>query len=117
MNSANIYRNCIIKQDAMDVGYMTKKGLALTSLLHNLIREYGTYDDNNFCIDVDDLDICDKRLLLSHFQDAEDYEHSCKSVTNTEVSIKEARRFYQQVLDDECYECYISVMEEMRDYR
>lgn len=117
MINARVQQNDIITQDAREIGYMTKKGLALTSLLHQLIREYGTYDNGSFSIDVDDFDVSDKRLLLSHFQDSEWYEYACESQIKTNELFNEGKKHYQRILDDECYECYTSVMEEMRAYR
>lgn len=116
MISTNLSRINIIKQDAM-VGTVTKKGFSLMQLLHNLIREHGEYRDNNFYVDVDDLPICDKRLLISHFESAEWYEWACESHLKTQTLFSEHKQFIQKLIDEECYEVYRECMEEMRAYK
>lgn len=116
MNSANIYRSCIIKQDAM-VGYAIKKGFSLSNLIQNLIREYGTYRNNSFAVDVSSFDLSDKRLLISHFESAEWYEYACQSIEKTEAIFSEHESHIQNMIDQECFEVYRDVMEEMRAYK
>ena len=116
MISTNLTQVNLIKQDAM-VGTVTKKGFSLMQLIHNLIREHGEYKDGSFDLDVDSLPISDKRLLLSHFESPEWYEHACESITNTETLFDECKDYVQKLIDDECYEVYRECMEEMRAYR
>lgn len=116
MNRSTLHQIDIIKQDAM-VGINMKKGFSLTSLLHNLIREYGTYQDNNLSVDVDNFELIDKRLLISHFESAEWYAYACESYEKTQALWDEHRNHIQKLINDDCYEVYKDVMEEMRDYR
>lgn len=115
MNSANIYQTCIIKQDAK-VGKV-QKGLSLTQLLHNLIREHGQYHNGSYAVDVEKLPISDKRLLLSHFESSEWYEYACQSHLHTETLFSEHKEYIKGLIDQDCYDVYIEDMEEMRAYR
>lgn len=116
MNRSNIYHINSVKQDAK-VGKFTIKGLSLTNLIHNLIREYGEYRDGSYSVDVDTFSISDKRLLISHFESAEWYEYSCESVTKTEAMFSEYSKHIQSLIDDEVDEVYRDDMEEMRAFR
>jgi hypothetical protein len=116
MISTNLSHVNIIKQDAK-VGTMTKKGFSLMQLLHNLIREHGAYKSNNFDLDVDQLPLSDKRLLISHFESAEWYEYACESSLKTYTLFSEHKNHIQKLIDEECYEVYRDVMEEMRAYK
>lgn len=116
MINRNLTHVDIIKQDAM-VGTLTKRKFSLTQIIHNLIREHGSYKDGTFDLDVDELPISDKRLLLSHFEAAEWYEYACESELKTNALFSESAKYIQQLIDDECYEVYRDVMEEMRAYK
>lgn len=116
MNSSNIYHINSIKQDAK-VGIFTEKGLCLTNLIHNLIREHGQYQNGTYYVDVNTFPLSDKRLLISHFESAEWYEYACQSVTNTEIIFEEYAKHIQSLMDDDCDEVYRDDMEEMRDYK
>lgn len=116
MKSSNIYHNCIIKQDAR-TAKLSNKGLSLTKLLHDLIREHGQYYDNSYSVDVESFPISDKRLLLSHFESAEWYEYACKSHLHTETLFAEHKNHIQELIDQDASEIYREDMEEMRSYR
>jgi hypothetical protein len=111
MNRSTLHQINSIKQDRQE-GNFTMHGLAFTSLIHSLIREYGKYYDESYTTDVKDFLISDKRLILSHFESAEWYEYACKSVANTEALFDECKDYVQKFLDDECYEVYREDMEE-----
>ena len=116
MNSSTINHLYHINQDAKE-GIVTKKGFALTRLLHQLIREYGQYDDGSYSVDVDNFTLSDKRLVLSHIESAEWYEYACESIAKTEALFSECSKSMQKLIDDCCHEVYCEDMEEMRNYR
>jgi hypothetical protein len=116
MNSATLHQIHIIKQDAK-AGTVTKKGLSLLRLVHNLIREHGIYRHGTYYLDVHALPLHDKRLLLSHFESPEWYEYACVSANHTESLFEESADYIQKFVNDECYEVYIDDMEEMRSYK
>jgi hypothetical protein len=113
MNSSTLQHITSFKQDAQD-GKFTMQGLALTSLLHNLIRDYGKYRHGSFSVDIDNFDIVDKRLILSHIMDATEYQYACQSVINTQVIFDESRKFIQRLIDDDCDEVFKEDMESRR---
>lgn len=116
MNRANIHQTDIIKQDAR-IGYVVKKGFSLNHLIHNLIREYGTYRDGSYDVDVYDFDLTDKKLLISHFEAASEYEWACKYPSRVEALFQEHAKHIQELINDECQGVYQDDMEEMRSYR
>jgi hypothetical protein len=99
-------------QDTKD-GIFTMKGLALTNLLHNLIREYGTYDDGTYSVDPKTFSSSDKRLVLSHVFTAETYEWSCSNNQRLEAMYMQTIDIVQTLLDSECYQVYCDDMEDM----
>ena len=117
MNGSNIYQVDIIKQDARESGMHFKHRMAFDHLIEQLIRENGHYRHGSFYLDVNTLPLYDKRLLISHLRDSEDYEHACKSPTATEVLFDEIKKYAQEQIDYSCAEVYRDVMEEMRSYR
>lgn len=112
MNSLTLHHITKLKQDSQD-GKFTMQGLALTSLIHNLIREQGKYYQGSYVVDIDTLPLSDKRLLLSHFESASWYEYVCKSPTNTQVLFDEHKDHIQTLINSECDEVYREDMEEM----
>lgn len=116
MNRSTLHQNDIIKQDAR-AAKLSNKGLSLTKLLHDLIREHGQYYDNSYSVDVEAFPISDKRLLLSHFESAEWYEYACKSHLHTETLFSEHKAHIQELMDIDASEIYREDMEEMREYR
>lgn len=102
----------LIKQDIKE-GIFTMKGLALTKLLHNLIREYGTYEDNSYSVDPKIFSLPDMKLILSHILDSEDYAFACENGERLEAMFMEYIDTIQSLLDSECYAVYSEAMEEM----
>lgn len=116
MISSNLHYNSIYVQDARTS--KMQKGLSLTKLLHNLIREYGTYGRDSMEIDVNTFDLSDKRLILSHIEAIEEYEHALHSVTATEAIFNENEKIIQNIIDSECDEVYNEITDDMRsNYR
>lgn len=112
MNRSNIHQLHRIKQDTKE-GIFTMKGFALTKLLHSLIREYGSYHDGSYGVDISDFSLSDKKLLLSHVTDASEYEWACSSSSRAEALFLEYFNHMQSLIDDECYPVYCDDMEEM----
>lgn len=111
MNKSNIHQLRLVVQDTKE-GIYTMKGLSLTRLLHNLIREYGHYSDGSYAINPATFSLSDKKLVLSHVTDSEEYEWACENPTRTEVMFKEYIDHIQHLLDSECDEVYSEDMEE-----
>lgn len=111
MNEATIQQLSSIKQDTKE-GIFTMKGIAFTNLVHSLIREYGKYHDGSYSVDARVMDISDKKLILSHIVDSEEYELATKSITYLEALFKEYLDIIQNYLDGDCDEVYAEDMEE-----
>jgi hypothetical protein len=86
--------------------------ISFTKLIHNLIREYGQYAHGSFEINVSDLVQSDKRLVLSHILDSEEYAWACESHIRADQLFNEYLETIQQLFDDECYSVYCDAMEE-----
>ena len=116
MNSTTLHQINVLKQQRQE-GRFSMQGLAFTSLLHNLIREYGKYHPDHISVDVEHFSLYDKRLVLSHIESAEWYEHACESITNTETLFDECKKSLQRTVDDESDEVFRDDMEEMRRFK
>jgi hypothetical protein len=112
MNRSNIHQLHRIKQDTKE-GIFTMTGYAFTKLIHSLIREYGSYHDGSYGVDISTLSLSDKKLLISHIADSEEYEWACATPTRTEAVFLEYFDRLQGLIDDECYSVYCEDMEEM----
>jgi hypothetical protein len=112
MKSSTIQHLHLIKQDIKE-GIYTMKGLALTKLLHNLIREYGTYEDSSYAVDPKVFSLPDMKLILSHILDSEDYAFACENRERLEAMFMEYIDIVQSLLDNECDAVYHDDMEEM----
>jgi hypothetical protein len=112
MNKSNIHHLRLVRQDTKEGIYMTK-GISLTRLVHNLIREYGTYRDGSYYVDVLHLTLSDKKLVLSHILDSEEYAWACESPTRTEALFLEHIDYVQGLFDWEYGTVYAEDMEEM----
>ena len=86
--------------------------IAFVNLIHNLIREYGQYKNGSFDIKVNDLSHYDKRLVLSHILDSEEYAWACESIVRADELFNEYLKTIQRLFDDECYAVYCEAMEE-----
>ena len=120
MNKRNIHHLHVIKQDTkegismrQEVTKHVPKDWATEKLIHSIIREYGEYDDGSYSLDIRILSLSDKRLLLSHYVDADEYEWAMESPTKTETLFKENLPFMQQQVDEELFTVYRENMEEM----
>lgn len=116
MNSSNVYHIKPLKQDRQEA-INTMKGISLTNLLHSTIREYGTYHDGSYSVDVRNLDFSDKKIVVSHYESAEWYEWACQSPYRIESLFDECRHHFQDLIDEECHEVYMEDQEEMRAYK
>jgi hypothetical protein len=97
-------------------GKVTMQGIAFTNLIHNVIREYGKYDGVNYTVRMSDIDNTDRKLLISHICDSEDYRMACESVSYLDAMWSENKKHLQDLIDAECHEVYSEDMEEMRAY-
>ncbi len=116
MNSSNIYHINPVMQHRQEA-IVSMHGIAFTNLVHNIIREYGKYRDANYSVDVNTIDISDKRLVLSHLESAEWYEWACETPSRTNEMFNEHAAYFQKLVDDESYEVYREDQEEMRAYK
>jgi hypothetical protein len=115
MIGTNIHRINSLMQDRHE-GKFTMQGLAFTRLIHNVIREYGTYGDNSYTVYMSDIGTTDRRLLLSHVLDPDEYEETCESVTRIDAAWNEKKKYLQSMIQHECGEVWRDDMEEMRDH-
>jgi hypothetical protein len=115
MNSANIHQVNTLMQDRQE-GRFTMQGFAMQKLIHNIIRDYGTYKDNCYVVRLSDLSLSDKKLLLSHLIDADEYEEICANSTMAEMLFQEKEDLLWKLIDRECDEVYREDMEERRQY-
>lgn len=113
MNTTTIHEIKLIKQ-ATKEGIFSMKGIALTNLLQNIIREYGKYDHGSMSIDPYSLSLSDKKLILSHITDSGEYEWIIENPVRTEAAFQEYIDHIQLLLDEECDEVYRDAMEERR---
>ena len=98
-------------QDRLE-GKVTKQGLALVTLTHNIIREYGTYEHNSYYVDVNAISLSDKKLVISHFESAEWYEWACEFPHRVEELFAEHKKYFQEIVDNECFAVYCEDREE-----
>lgn len=115
MSDTNIHCFTIFNQDARE-GVYTMQGLALTRLLHNVIREYGRYNDDSLYVYLNDIDLPDKKLLLSHVASAEYYEEALSNPRMFDAWFEEYSPDIQKLLDSECDEVFRDFMEEGRRF-
>jgi hypothetical protein len=112
MSNPNIHRLSTAMQYRHG-GRLTVQGLAFTRLVHRIIREYGQYHDGSFSVWMSDIDMSDRRILLSHITNAEEYEEICASTEATEAYWNENEEYIQNLVDAECDQVYREDMEEM----
>ncbi len=112
MKKATIQQLYPKKQDTKE-GVYTMKGIALTNLLHTLIREYGTYYDGSYSVDPKNFSLSDKRLILSHILTSDTYERSTLNNERLEAMFMNHNNLIQTLLDSECDSVYREDMEEM----
>lgn len=116
MSTTNIQQLHPLKQAAKD-GVFSLKGMARTKLIHNVIREYGKYHDNNYAVNLNDIDPHDKKLLLSYVLDSEELREVIDSPTMLHAYMLEHADYLNDLINYECYEVYQEDMEEAREYK
>lgn len=116
MNSATLHQINILKQDRQE-GIVTIKGLSLTRLLHNLIREHGQFKSDGYSVNVSDFSLSDKKLILSHVLESDDYQDACVNNIRLNTYFQEYRNHIEELIDSESDEVWRDDMQEMRDYR
>jgi hypothetical protein len=82
-------------------------------LLKNIAHEYGNYILGEYRVNLSSLSISDKRLVLSHIVDSEDYQWAHKSHSCTESLFKENITYLEQEMSSIEDEVYEEIMEEM----
>lgn len=115
MSSTTIQQVYSIKQDTKE-GIVTVIGLALTRLLHKVIREYGHYDHASYVVNLNDIDLCDQKLLLSYVTDSSEYKEALENQVRFNSYFKEYSSYIQHLIDDECHNVYIEDQEDARAY-
>lgn len=115
MNVTNIHRLNSLMQDRQE-GRINMQGIALTNLLHRIIREYGKYDGVDYSVNLPEIEMVDRRLLLSHILDSEDYEWSVMTDRRTSAVFEDEAEHIQKIIDSECSEVYREDMEERGMY-
>lgn len=81
--------------------------------LERIAREYGHSNNQEWSINIQSIDLSDKKLLLSHILDSEDYEWCCYSAIRTESMFRENLEYIEDHLSDVCEQVYHSYMTEM----
>lgn len=112
MNDRNIAQQNHVLQVVKEDSAKMKQRFAFTKLIRSLISEYGEYYDQSLMVDISDLTISDKRLVLSHIVDCEEYEWACSGISKTEQLFLEHKNAIQGIFDDESHEVYVEAMEE-----
>lgn len=116
MNRATLHQINVLMQDRQE-GIVTMKGLSLTKLLHNLIREHGQFKSDGYVVNPSDFSLADKKLILSHVLESDDYADACTNNIRLNTYFHEYRDHIEKLIDSETDEVWREDMEEMRDYR
>lgn len=82
------------------------------TFIHTIIREYREVKDNTYYVDVNALTLDDKKLFLSQFLDAEDYEWALNNSHRIESLFKENADYFQELIEMEIPFVYASDMNE-----
>jgi len=110
MNGSTIHQETINPQYCQD-DMVKLTDSAFISLIHSLIREYGTHTKGGISCWTSSFTLADKRLLLGYYEGAEWLEYAYKSETNTLALWAEHREHVQSIVDDQCYPVYCEFME------
>ena len=86
--------------------------IAFKQYIHGLMEEYAEYNFVGVTLDIQKLPLYEKRLLLSHVLDADDYEDSLRSPTATEAYLSDTERYMKEIISEVCEEAYQDFMEE-----
>lgn len=111
MSHSNIARQSSISQQCQD-DTVKMKGMSLTALVHNLIREYKTCEFNTYSVDVMHFTPGDKKLILSHLLDASEYQDACVTQSRLDAVFMEYLEVVEEAIESECYTVYCEDMEE-----
>ncbi len=112
MSRQTIYQATQFLQDARE-GIYTMQGIALTRLLHSVIREYGKSDGDSYSVDLATIGIDDRKLILSHILDSEEYEWATISWRRINAVFDDNADYVQKLIDAETWEVYREDQEEM----
>lgn len=83
-------------------------------ILHNVIREFGSYKDGTIYININDLPLYDKKMMLMTFCDSvEEYEKSTATQEGFNALWHEHREFMQDRIEQEIGTVYCEDMQEM----
>lgn len=115
MNNANV-QQLHKSMQAVKKGIYTMQGFAFEKLIHEIILDNGTFKNGSFVVKLSDLSLSEKKLLLSHVLEADEYEEACERPVLAEQLFKEREDFFWKAIDRECDEVYRDVMEERRQY-
>lgn len=85
---------------------------ALKSFIRDLVRDYATKKSDEYILWTRRLYLHDRKIILSHVVDAEDYEFFCSNPTRLELGLEEYDDVMQRLLDDMCEEVYFEDMSE-----
>jgi hypothetical protein len=108
----NIHQSTPVRQETTE-GVFTMKDNSFTRLLHNLIREHGTYRHGSYAVDTDAFSFTDMRLLLSYFVSNDELVSAYKSKPRTSQLFERHLKDIQHFIDEECDTVYCEAMEEM----
>lgn len=85
---------------------------ALTKLLHNIIRENGKYATDHYIVNINALNDIEKKLLISHVADSDEYEYACSSPSRLAAMWAEYADHIFNLIENESYEVFAEDMEE-----
>lgn len=85
---------------------------ALTKLLHNIIRENGKYATDHYTVNINALTDIEKKLLISHVADSDEYEYACSSPSRLAAMFAEYADHIFNLIENESYEVFAEDMEE-----
>jgi hypothetical protein len=86
---------------------------SFTRLLHNLIREHGTYRNGSYSVDTHDFSFTDMRLVLSYLVSNKELVSAYQSKPKTSQLFEKHLTDIQHFIDEECPTVYCEAMEEM----
>lgn len=124
MISSNIHRtNGLMQQDTgsidMQMRHMHPAPYLsnLYALLDGLIRDNGERMEDGYAFYPSELNLSEKRLILSNILDAEEYEDAAFSVERTEAYFSTHRKFIESAIDYQAEETFRDFLESATYYR
>lgn len=87
-------------------------GIAARNFVHNVLREYGEVHEYGYYVQVKDLDLHDKKILLSYIIEDFEYEDALSSISRLNAYLDEYDSAMQKLLNSESEEAYQDFMEE-----